>query len=318
MNNVTRARSAGPPQRSVAHRIRPLRSSSLTRAIYVDKVQQVAFRPGFWQTSDNVSEGSCDTADTVLHIRSRSDDFACADEMTARLASTQLIVDTCPDVYRGLARICTAPEGTHRAVIVCLDDAGSAELEFFSVVARARPEVPVYIYGDAAGAGREARAIELGAAGVLTDNVIRDLGVREDRSMTDVSDEQPLQFDDESASPCDDERTTASSMEAGATPTPDDDAGDPEYDDPGGPVQVPWVSRADGPVRRGPQRQRSGEGESPRVQDADALPAHRDLHEPLLTDEELRALIGDDILPVNSDEQTAPGDAHIEDNGGRP
>ncbi len=290
---------------------------SLTLAASVDKVLQVAFRLRVCHTSDNVSELSGDTAGTVLHIRPQGDRYACANEMTLRLASAPVLVDTCPDVYRALARICKAPERTHRAAIVCLDALVSAELEFFSVIARARPCVSVYVYGDASGSSRESRAIELGATGILTDDVIHNLGISDEPPHTDVSVEQPSPSTDESTSPRRDERTTVGRMETVHGEDSDDDPSEPPRDDHlSGSVQVPWVNRAEGPVRRRTPNQSETEEVSEPAKSPEERLMSEGLHEPLLTDEELRALVGDDILSITPEDHLAPGDHHLDGNGG--
>ena len=222
--------------------------------------------------------------------------------MTARLATSSLVVDTCSDVYRGLARVCKAPAETYSAVVVCLGALGSAELQFFSTMARARPRVPVYVYGNASDAKREARAIELGAACVFTDDVMSHLETSGASLDTDDSTQEPSPGAQKPAIADRADPRTAASTESLPDRLFDDDPSKPDHDDhPSRPVQVPWLNRAGSPARRKPSKPSKVQDVPERSQSAEES-SGRALPEPLLTDEELQALIGDDILSIPSDE----------------
>lgn len=67
------------------------------------------------------------------------------------------------DVYRTLARLCAKGASPPGALLVCVDDLGRAEMEFFSIVARTRRGLPVYAYGEERARHRVESAVALGA-----------------------------------------------------------------------------------------------------------------------------------------------------------
>jgi len=69
------------------------------------------------------------------------------------------------------------------------------------------------------------------------------------------------------------------------------------------PVPVPWLRHHERPVRRGPGRQEPEAGEQSASEAA--APARRSPTTPLLTEEELQALIGDDIAAIAPDVRTS-------------
>jgi len=121
-----------------------------------------------------MSDNRVDGQDYVLHIRSGSDRVV--EKMEHQLGGVGLKVDSCTDVYRGLAQLISANRPKPSAVIVCVDGLSARELEFFPIVSRHRPGVPVYLYGASVGGSLSAEALELGASGVATKAVIESLG----------------------------------------------------------------------------------------------------------------------------------------------
>ncbi len=119
--------------------------------------------------SDNRVNGQ----DYVLHIRSGSDRVV--ETMEHQLSGIGLRVDSCTDVYRGLAQLISANRPKPSAVIVCVDGLSARELEFFPIVSRHCLGVPVYLYGESVSDSLAAEAIELGASGVATEAVIESL-----------------------------------------------------------------------------------------------------------------------------------------------
>ena len=184
---------------------------------------------------------------------------------------------------------------------------------------RARPHLPVYIYGETAVAERKARALESGAVSDATDEVL-------DR----LTDPDPVArgidtaLDDRLAKAADSYEThdvTAESPDAyetrdvdGETPESSDAPVEPnEPDEPAveehaAPVQVPWLSRAGGPLRRGPDEHTHIEDAAAPVSTPGENAPIRGPHEPLLTDEELRALMGDDLPNASSADPFDEGD----------
>ncbi|MCH7592134.1 MAG: hypothetical protein IH989_05065 [Planctomycetes bacterium] len=261
-----------------------------------------------------MSDASIDSSGSVLHVRPFPGRSACADDMDTRLGSVGLPVETCYDVYRGLARVCKDSGSSFRALILCMDVLGSFELEFFTVIARARPHLPVYIYGETAEGTRKARALESGAVSDVTDDVLDRLGDRNPVTRRTSKLARPVDtaLDDRLAREADDAEPRASALadtaQAEACGSAPDEPVEPAVEERDSQVQVPWLSRDGGPVRRGP-------GEHPPVEDA-AAPDRtlgedasiRGPHEPLLTDQELRALMGDDLPEASAVDPFDEGD----------
>ena len=238
----------------------------------------------------------------VLHIRPGTSPSASADKIDAWLRAAAVDVEVCGDVYRGLARILRRGTEAPSAVLVCIDDLGSAEFEFFSLAAASRSSAKVYVYGDERWESRVARALDLGAAGRATEQVIRTLVPPPARA-------EPLP----SPEP---KKVVPTEREAlpEPFPAPANLAGtvEPIAQEPKGPlsrgeeaprqgearesaVRVPWLRYGSTPSRTPPSRQHV------RPEPPAPAPPHRPPpadREPLLTEEELRALIGDDIAAI--------------------
>jgi hypothetical protein len=200
------------------------------------------------------------------------------------------------------------------AAFVCVDGLGTAEMEFFSIVSRMRPELAVYVYGNERSAARIRRAIELGAKGDVNKAVIDALAAPLSGPAS-----QPETSDTHSGAPRTSSSVTDSApggviqdalprdvpQDTPAVVRPDEDLeptvaepyGEEKSDDeaPGAPVRVPWLRYGDGPVRAAPQRVPPAAG--PPGPSEPAAPRSPSI-EPLLTDEELQALIGSDISTI--------------------
>jgi len=268
--------------------------------------------------------------------------------MDKMLASTSLHVENCGDLYRGLARLCHDDREVPRAVIVCVDGLGKAEMEFFSIVSRTCPRIYVYVYGDQRSASRIAAAIDLGATGEATDDVIRNLAatvtqpaaesprpalprivrpeepavealvsaqvpkdspsslVGLDHSAPAVSDEPPVTAPSEPAATALAEPSTKLADKPDGRQQVDDEASQDS-------VRVPWRRYKGGPVRKGPQQRMPPSDDAKATEHAKSrAPAH----EPLLTEEELQALIGDDIAAITPDSHDAGEPGERNDGGG--
>jgi len=66
-------------------------------------------------------------------------------------------------VYGAMARLVRPKDHPVCAVIVCLDGLEPSELEFFTLAAKLAPTVPLYIYGEGPDGQRRHRALSLGA-----------------------------------------------------------------------------------------------------------------------------------------------------------
>ena len=320
--------------------------------------------------SSAVSSSALKAITKVLHIRPAPVDGDCGAKMDAVLETLPFAVQNCGDVYRGLARLCREKEGQEawQAIFVCVDGLGSAEMEFFSIVSRTRRDLDVYVYGGDRSASQVARAIERGASGEATEEVVRKLAampVTESRvgsappevprgesaanseaptvqhPGTGESAREPSPHpaaSDVAASIAQVEPSVSASAEPGATTSDQqhaDIAGIPSTATPAEPpettsdetsaaqadeteareeaddkasaatVRVPWLRYGDGPARTPPKRSESSpnRSESPRRSASKASPQH----EPLLTDEELQALLGDDIAAITPEDGDTGG-----------
>ena len=231
--------------------------------------------------------------------------------MSARLTATGLDVRDVSDVYRALARIGSAGSNSPLAVVVCADDLTTAELEFFSIVGRIHRSVAVYVYGRSSARERIAQAIDMGATGELTDDVIR--------TLADTTTSTPSTGDDDAAAaPASlhsediedaarrfwkdqSESSAESTQRTGEVREPPSD-----------PARFPWRRYEDAPKRKPPsQGQPTSFSKREDEQPDPSIP----VHEPLLTDEELRALIGDDPATALSDDGAPRIDDRAADEG---
>ncbi len=211
-------------------------------------------------------------------------------------------VELCGDVYRALARLFSSGAEAPPVVIVCVDGLGVPELEFFSIVSRMGPNLDVYVYGHKRSRSRIKRAIELGASGEVTEELLRALA--ESCSAPAQTGDQP------------DSVIRAAAPQIRTDPVPDvPGAGQPEVaprpnkkaqgddEENTSPVRVPWSRYADRPARTAPARRAPP---SPEVLATQPARPEQTLSEPLLTDEELRALLGDDVAAIAPEEPPTP------------
>jgi hypothetical protein len=209
-------------------------------------------------------------------------------------------------------------------VIVSLDTLEHAELEFFGTVARCLPHLPVLVYSPSGQGELLIQALELGATGPATAESLRELANRlttpaaalptEEIAVDEEAerlpptptpmaaftvDESPTVLDDEfdlEAEPEDPDGDGLGDDELGSDDFQDDvqhdgeDDGQDDSEVPRGPVRVPWLRYADVPARSGPPTAPQSEP----IEPATPSPAGGDIdkHTPLLTEEELRALMG--------------------------
>ena len=277
-----------------------------------------------FHASQAVSEARISSTITVLHIRPEAQSSVSADNFDDLLAAAPFQVDTCEDVYRGLARLCRGGDEAPCAAIVSVDGLGPAELEFFSIASRTSRGVGVYVYGTKRSADRIAKAIELGATGRATAEVIQSVtalavpptparlvspsasGAGSDKAApqptaptkrlsfeapaTDAPSERVAAISDGPASPPSD---TPSSADSSDREGPDESART------GSPARVPWLSYHDRPKRTAPRQREPARDEPVAAEHTETRPSS---HEPLLTEAELQALIGDDIAAIAPDE----------------
>jgi len=229
------------------------------------------------------------------------------------------------DVYSGLAQVCALgtpaeghaePPNGELLVVVCVDGLGAAEMEFFGLVRRVAPGASVYVYGRPGSTKQIALAVKRGAIGQWSGGAEGIEGTRE----------QGI------------ERGKDQGIEGGREE-------DGEEEDRSRPVRVPWLRYADAPRRGAPPRgvksneipegvapgparidpedvelDRESAEVDPEEMGSDAELSEFDAKEPdesrsvaapLLTEEELRALIGlDDSVfdDVEAEEQDGEED----------
>lgn len=222
-----------------------------------------------------------------------------AGRLVRALVDADVVVERAGDVYHALASLLT--DGIDRcAVFVNVDHLEPEEFEFFSIVARRKEMPPVYVFGAGDAADAMRRAVQLGAAGQATAELIHTVLVQQasggeapapGNSARNVADRDPIVGEAEAvatepigepAPPLDE------FLDRGEDPAPDDAADDTGEGAPE--LRVPWRDYEDHPARQAPTR-RSPNDAPDRAQPEEQDDTH---HEPLLTQEELRALIGTD------------------------
>jgi len=207
----------------------------------------------------------------------------------------------CPDVYLGLVRLLRSPKSCG-AAIVCVNDLSTPEFEFFSILARACRDFPVLVYGSHA-PQRVIQALENGAKALATREAVLDLCASLQRRVIGVGADTATPAPPhavERTEPIDLPHSVAGIAEAKIAPESTDlaeETGDPEIDeasDSSG-VRVPWLRYTESPVRQGPPTDRIERDRPVRPGDPVSDSGTNDQsYEPLLTAEELAALLGDD------------------------
>lgn len=211
---------------------------------------------------------------------------------TRLLQDPSLAVQSCEDVYRGLALLGRKEGPRCAAVVVSTVGLGRDEMEFFSIAPRVSSGVPVYVYGGARDEPTIARALQLGATGRLTEHVVNSLIEHAAHARRT----QPLPNEERRSAAGDEEEQPA----ADTAQAPDDDSD--ESDGPA--VRVPWSRFTESPIRTPPIEA------PPAVPDpaARGFTVSAESREPLLTPEELRALLSDedDSTPFSPTPDEAP------------
>ena len=230
------------------------------------------------------------------------------------LEATGLRVAVFTDVYRGLARLASlAKDGegrsSLRAVLVQVDDLGPPEMEFFSITSRVLPRTPVLVYGSDRLQSRVEKALEYGATDRASPEIIARLAARDaDTTDEDTANREapaPTITAQPGEAGIDLESDAVQEPAAGLEIVRDDPP--PQTDEPEiettAATRVPWLDYENRPVRQAPRRTapqptsavESKEDDQPEEASARKRPSAT---EPLLTEEELRALIGDDISSI--------------------
>ena len=212
---------------------------------------------------------------------------SCPSPIGELLGGLPLETQWCGDVYRGLALLLRPSSNSLHAVIVSLDGLGIREFEFFSIISKLRRDLKVYVYAAARSDSRIARAVELGATGPLTREVLAELAGGPPAPMTmEACEGASEHMTDKLVSPV-------------ILPTPTEP---PRFgvEDAPKPARVPWQRYGDRPTRVAPPRRYNPPSQP--LNPNPPTPNHPRSYEPLLTDEELRALMSDDIATNVADE----------------
>lgn len=256
-----------------------------------------------------------DTSNTlrhrVLHIRPQTPASSAAGQRCYPFgelpAGLPLETLWCGEVYRGLALLLRPSSDPPQTVIVCLDGLGAAEFEFFSIVSRLRRDLKVYVYAAAHSQSRIARAVELGATGPVTRELLAELrgGLR--ISMTEEALLRASERVTEklvSAVIAQHGHLRQGRMDHATPPSPPPEPPCIDEDDARKPARVPWLRYDDGPARVAPPHPEvPPQVLNPNLQ----TPIPPRSYEPLLTEEELRALMSDNIAAIVGDDP--PSDA---------
>jgi hypothetical protein len=237
-----------------------------------------------------VADASNTIRHRVLHIRPQPPASPAAEPycypIGELLAGLPLDTQWCGDVYRGLAGLLRPSSDPPQAVIVCLDGLGAPEFEFFSIVSKLRNDLKVYVYAAARSESRIARAVELGAKGPVTREALAELA---GGPPVPMAVEAPVRAS---------ERVTEKPVSPVIPPAP---SAPPRIDeeDARKPARVPWLRYGDRPARVAPAlREPPPQALNPNPQP----PSPPRSYEPLLTEEELRALMSDDFAAIVGDD----------------
>lgn len=288
----------------------------------------------------------------ILHIRQPTYDrppaAVTSDSIESLLQSAPLDSEHCSDVYRGLARIGRADSQSPDIVIVCVDGYSPVEMEFFSIVSRIHRQISIYVYSRQSSRVRIDRAIELGAAGMASAELIQsiiesetatpnrihhdedmeisstisppkniiagDTHTKNDGIETSEQTEHTEEIPSQVVEPESNQMDSQNDMKKSYDQEPfDQKIDDHELDEKDElkpedeytkPARVPWIRYQDGPSRGAPEQSlpRTQPVEPSKISSQPVI-TKRKIDEPLLTEEEIQALIGDDISAIAPDER---------------
>ncbi len=267
---------------------------------------------------------------TIFHLRSSPPDVV-GRKVDEWSAAAGLMVDPCDNVYSALARALQASANQFCAVVVCVDGLRADEFEFFSLLARHRRSVPVYVYSPKQSSVLIEKAVKAGAVGAVTEEVLQSLAIVRHQPQAEPIRETQPQGEKESeqvanveppAPPSAAVSPALGQLNSGGEPL--NEATDPESPEPeesAETARVPWLRYDERPIRRKPGDalpMRHGApspgvmgGLSP-VPDPESTPTESrhsttpakrgdESSEPLLTEAELEALLSAEFDDFNVD-----------------
>jgi hypothetical protein len=237
----------------------------------------------------------------VLHIVETVGSFG--RQLEDALASTQAESKRVPDVYRGLAFLSKSPRAQVDAVVLGLDALEAGDLDFLPLAKRVRPDVPLFVYG----VPHAAEAVAAGARHVASvDDILAGLR-RNDAPVASVparpqivEEQTPVPLDTDLEDRLNDSldeaqpdvlEVTTERINGGRRDVTPAEAEEPVTDvvkeSATERPPVPWA-----PSSRRPQRGAPGSASPP-------PPTDEADDRPLLTDEEIRALLGQDATDAS-------------------
>jgi len=247
---------------------------------------------------------------TILHVVEGPTEAS--SELDRAIAQAGFDVEHVETVYGAMARLVRPLNGPIRAVIVCVDALDAPDLEFFTLAARRRPNVPVYVHGQSVDPLRRQRALALGAQSEVSANHIATVLTALDTDRPVEVQERPVEAPVDVPPPA--ASGPAAVAEEPPVPSPpetvesddrvrDEDAAEPA---PGRTTKIPtpWEPAANGPRRIPPRANTRAEADEvnvdmPKSEDASAQP----LPKALLSPQEVDALLSELHLSEH------PGDA---------
>ncbi len=282
------------------------------------------------------------TRPTVLHVVERPSAVSGKLDRAAERAAFD--VEHVETVYSAMARLVRDGSAAARAVLVCVDSLDAPDLEFFALMGRHRPEIPVYIYGQSVDGHRRQRALALGARCAVSPADIETLletlageqarrepeppeqpGPARDRRELDqvvLPFPTPRPSEDALPEPYPPELITA---EESDTFLPDDSAKSnaeridalthrvDEHAEPASsssPVPTPWHPSANRPQRIPPGQRRPAESAAENPSEDEAVPHGNDERgedESLLSPQEVNALLSESQEPTKGQEGPSRG-----------
>ena len=237
----------------------------------------------------------------VLHVAPPSRQSARRVVDALRRAGHEVV--DCPDVYRAVARVCGSQPGEFLAIVVCADWLEADQFEFFQIVSRGQQRVPIYVYGGDHARAQIDSAIRLGAKAEISARSIESAaGALLGAAGVEAEPQPVLETDRDRPAPAQapasvpDRQRSEEVRPEGPSETTVDVPSKAPREVPSRPVdadvqkstrsvRVPWLRYEGGPKRTPPNTTARRRQTSP--------PPADEPEPPLLTPEELEALIGD-------------------------
>ncbi|MBN1341882.1 MAG: hypothetical protein JXQ73_04340 [Phycisphaerae bacterium] len=247
----------------------------------------------------------------VLHVVERSS--SASSEYETAVAQAGFDVQRVDTVYAALAGLARPVDGAIHAVLVCVDDLDATELEFFTLVGREWPNLPLYIYGQAMDGHRRQRAMALGAqsessaARVATILAARATRQSAKEAGGQTREAEPIPLEDEPArAPFETTPEVVRARDDGSyqhdstrkdipSAEPDEQLEpEPGTEETHAGIPTPWKPSSDRPQRVPPhmrgQTRKMGAG-AEAMQRGEETPRAEPLNEPLLSEQEVDALL---------------------------